>query len=287
MQAHDFEKRPDKRLQCKLCGWDWASKTNTLCPGVTRYAWGCQPDTLKDKVSLHKQNLKPKKDASPSGCFYSMKRNNWTWFYDQKDCEIADPQLPPIIQWDDRDELKTVGQLKKINLTPSVETKPRAVIWMWNRDIEWGEWLPLYHEDDCKWNPKDTWITKTQLKEKYLLSDGWIKRIGEPDRLLDNPHYRNAASIKLYSRKRIDNFLADNAEKYAEWLDKRDKYISIFEANRDKIFAKRNIIKDQTKMCLKCASGCSAPDGFLCAIHPMGLLDMPCRDFQERNNTIV
>ncbi|MCC5640639.1 hypothetical protein LC593_33370 [Nostoc sp. CHAB 5844] len=304
MRQHDLIKRPGKSIECKICKWTWASKTNTFCPGCVRYGWGSQPPHLKDRVSLHKQNLQPKKGAEPSGCHYSMKRNEWIWFYDEKDCELSNPELPPILQWDDVGELKTVGQLKKINLAPSENIKPCAVAWVWDKDIEWGVWIPLYHEDDCKWNPKDTWITKTQLKEKYLLSDAWIKRIGEPDRLLDNPHYRNAPSIKLYSRKRIEKFLADNAEKYAEWLDKRDRYIAIFEANKDKILAgfnaykercevikkdaedMRKKIKEQTKMCLKCASGCSTPQGFLCVIHPMGLLDIPCSDFQERADSV-
>ncbi|MCC5636329.1 hypothetical protein LC593_10755 [Nostoc sp. CHAB 5844] len=300
MQQHNFFKRPDGRLECKTCRWDWATGTNTLCPGCIRYTWGSQPPHLKDRVSLHKQNLRRKKGAKPSGCYYSMKRNDWTWFYDEKDCEIADPELPSIIQWDDVGELKTVDQLKKINLAPNEDIKPRAVAWVWDKEIQWGAWIPLYHEDDCKWNPKDTWITKTQLKEKYLLSDGWIKKIGKPDKLLDNPHYRNAPSIKLYSRKRIEFFLADNAEEYAEWLDKRDKYIAIFEANKDKILAGMNAykerqetirkeseairqkVKEQTRKCLKCASGCSLSNGFFCAIHPMGLVDLPCPDFQER-----
>ncbi|NDJ20948.1 hypothetical protein GS682_04670 [Nostoc sp. B(2019)] len=239
---------------------------------------------MKDEVDLHKQNLKPKKGVKPSGCYYSMNRNEWTWFYDQKDCDLDNPELPPIVQWDNLGELKTVGQLKKINLAPSEETKPRGVAWVWDKDAEWGVWIPLYHEDDCKWNPKDGWITKFQLQKTYLLSRGWIKQLGEPDKCLENPRYPNAPSIKLYSRKRVEQFLANNAEEYAEWLDKRDKYIAIFEANKDKIFAKRNAAKEQTKMCLKCASGCSAPEGFLCAIHPMGLIDMPCPDFSERVN---
>ncbi|MBH8566708.1 hypothetical protein I8748_31930 [Nostoc sp. CENA67] len=282
MTEHKLFKHPNGMWKCAVCDWQWSSKPRTECPGVTRYDWGCHPGNLKDLVNLHKQNLKPKKDASPSGGIYSMKRSYWTWLYDVKDCELHNPKLPPIVQWDNLGELKTVGQLKKINLVPSEETKPRAVAWVWDKDEEWGVWIPLYHEDDCKWEARDNWITKTQLKEKYLLSDGWIKKIGEPDKLLDNPHYRNASRIKLYSRKRIEKFLADNAEQYAKWLDERDKYIAIFEANKDKIFAKRNLVKEQTKMCLKCASGCSLGKGFFCVIHPMGLLDMPCHDYQEK-----
>lgn len=281
--SHNFIKHPDKSIECTVCKWIWASKTNTVCPGVERFDYKSQPPHLKNLVELHKQNLKPKKGAKPSGCCYSRNRNEWTWFYDVADCEINDPQLPPIVQWDEVGELKTVGQLKKINLAPSEDTKPRAVAWVWDRDEEWGKWIPLYHEDDCKWNPRDNYISKYQLQIKYLLSRGWIKKLGKPDKEVVNTQFPNGSTIKLYSRQRIEKFLADNAIEYAEWLDKRDKHIAIFEANKHKIFARRNLIKEQTKLCLQCASGCTLGNGFFCAIHPAGLDELPCGDFKQRD----
>ncbi|MBD2489036.1 hypothetical protein [Aulosira sp. FACHB-615] len=212
----------------------------------------------------------------------------WTWFYDIENCEVDNPRLPPIVQWDDVEtlNLKTISQLKKINLAPSEETTPRAVAWVWDRNKEWGVWIPLYHEDGCKWNPRDNYITKFKLQAVYLLSRGWIKQLGKSDKELVNLRFPNGPTIKLYSRQRVEKFLADHAEEYAEWLDKRDKHIAIFENNKDKIFAKRNAIKEQTKLCLKCASGCSLEKGIFCAIHPMGLLDMPCPDFKERVDSV-
>ncbi len=268
---------------CQTCNWDWKSKPYTECPGVPRYDWGCKPDSLKTESDLHKCNLKPKKGVPRSAIIYSMKRGEID-LYDVKDCEPDNPDLPPICAWDAKGELKTVGELKKINLAPDEENKPRAVAWVWDKEIEWGKWIPLYHPDDCGWKAKDNWITKTALRQKYLLSEGWIKRLGDADRFLDNPHGRSAAPIQLFSRQRIEQFLADNAEEYAKWLDKRDKHLAIFEANKEKIFERRNLIKEQTANCLRCASGCTTPQGFLCAIHPMGVQHMPCLDWVERNN---
>lgn len=76
--------------------------------------------------------------------------------------------------------------------------------------------------------------------------------------------------------------MAQRAEAYAEWLDKRDRHLAIFEANREKIFRSRNLAKEQTAQCLKCASGISTNQGFLCVIHPMGLNFLPCRDWSSR-----
>lgn len=149
----------------------------------------------------------------------------------------------------------------------------------------------LYHPDDCKWQPKDEWICKTTLSKTYLLSERWIKRLGEPDIITDNPHHRKFSDMKLYSKQRVEKFLAENAEEYAAWLDERDRYIVIFELNREKIEEgiqrvreKKQRIKEQQSRCLRCASGCATKRGFLCVIYPLGLdeYQIPCPDWTQR-----
>ena len=270
---------------CQICSWDWASKPRSECPGVTRYNWGSQPDYLKTESQLYACNLKPKKGVSRSACIL-LKRHGEIDLYNTKDCEVKDPLLPKIYAWDGRSELKTAGELKKINLVPSEGIEPRGVAWVWDDEIACGgKWIPLYHPDDCGWKAKDSYVTKTALKQKYLLSDSWIKRLGQANKLIDNPHGRNVAPIQLFSRQRVEQLLADNAEEYAKWLDKRDKYLAIFEANKEKIFQRRNLVRDQTAKCLRCASGCGTPQGFLCAIYPSGIQNMPCPDWFERDNS--
>lgn len=159
-----------------------------------------------------------------------------------------------------------------MNLAPKAGVVPRAAY----RTKDW-DILPLYDPKDCEFTSRDEYLTKTQVMRVYELSKGWMKRLGEPDDYADNP-YSKYTPIQLFSRKRIEAFLAENAEDYSNWLDRRDKYIAIFEQNKDKINAKRK----QEKLCLKCASGCATSEGFLCAIHPLGLNIFPCPDWQER-----
>lgn len=277
---HNLVKNSQKEWECKVCKWTWQSKPNSICPGVQRYSWGCQPAHLMDEIALHKRNLKPKKGAKPSGVVYWMRKSYYIEYYDEKDCEINNPKLPPIYQWDNLGEFKTIGQLSKLNLSPVDESLPRGVANVWDYENKTGVWVNLYHQDDCK-SKQEVWITKTQLKQKYFLSEGWIKRLGQPDKLVDHPKYYNAV-IKLYKVERVETFLAENAEDYANWLERRKRHLAIFEANRDKIFARREALKQQTQQCLKCASGCTLPNGFFCAVHPLGLEKIPCYDFQER-----
>jgi hypothetical protein len=272
----------DKGFQCEVCRWTWTSSPVIGCPGVVRYSYGSQPDHLKSRINLHKQNLKPKVNIKPAGAIYLQKKRIWIWLFDEKDCELDNPDLPQIYQWDNRGDLQTIGELRKQNLAPCPTTKPDGVGWIWDGDEEWGKWIPLYWANSCQWQAKDSWLTKSTLRQKYLLSPSWIKRLGECDRELDNPRWRNAAPIQLYSRQRVESFLAENAEAYTQWLDKREQHIAIFEANREKIFRTRNLAKEQTVKCLQCASGVTTSKGFLCAIHPMGLDVLPCRDWSSR-----
>jgi len=281
---HDLLRIPTG-YQCQVCQWTWASKPATECPGCVRYGWGGQPENLKSLSGLHKKNLKPKPGSKPAGVVYL--RRDFMWLYDEKECVLDDPELPPIVQWDSRRDLKTTGELRKLNLAPDLAKKPDAVAWVWDRDEEWGKWIPLYSENRCQWQAKDSWVTKSALKKAYLLSDGWIKKLGEPDRRLKNERWRNAAPIQLYSRQRVEAFLADNAEAYSAWIDKRDRCLAIFEQHKDKIFAKRNLKKEQAGRCLKCASGVATEKGFFCAVHPMGQENLPCPDWVERFMQLV
>ncbi|AUB37420.1 XPA C- terminal [Nostoc flagelliforme CCNUN1] len=246
----------------EVCRWHWKTNTTaTPCPGVIRYEYGSQPEHLKSLVNLHKKNLKPIAGTDPSGVIYLQKKGIYLWLYEEKDCKIADRNLPQIYEWDDRADLFTVGELRKQNLAPTPDIESDGVAWVWDEDNECGKWIPLYRTTSCQWQPKDNWLTKSALREKYLLSPSWIKELGKCDRKLKNPHGRNAAPIQLYSRQRVESFLADRPEAYAQWLDKRDRHIAIFEANREKMLHSRNLTREQTANCLRCASSATTKDG--------------------------
>lgn len=283
------------------------------------------PLKLKTERELELLNLKLKKDASERGCYRVWEKySKYEWnlvtvpLYSLEDCEIVDLSLPPCYDSDSYPpELKTEKELKEINLAPG-EASPRGCYRVaWYGQIQT---TLLYHPDDCEWKAKDQYLTKTTLRSTYLLSQGWIKRLGEPDKVLENPHHHKWSDMQLYSKQRVERFLAEHAEEYAAWLDERDRYVLIFELNRERIEAgraaarmalidererqlierqrqrlSRGIIQElgdltneeirtQTTLCLRCASGCAMTEGFLCVVHPLGLEphQIPCPDWQER-----
>lgn len=256
------------------------------------YTWDDKPDYLFTLNQLAHRNLKPLPD-SVLGVIWSYSEQDWIGLYSLIACTLIDPTLPPYTPKNSNLELKTEKQLLDLNLT--VEgVNPRG-FYRWYDRHGYTVNVFLYHPDDCKWQPKDEWICKTTLKKTYLLSDRWIKRLGEPDLITENPHHHKFADMKLYSKQRVEAFLAENAEEYACWLDERDRYVLIFELNREAIEAGRAAAnknrqtekqakKEQTALCLRCASGCAMPKGFLCAIHPMGLElnQIPCPDWLAR-----
>ncbi|MEQ8463992.1 hypothetical protein [Coleofasciculus sp. E1-EBD-02] len=74
-------------------------------------------------------------------------------------------------------------------------------------------------------------------------------------------------------------------------MDKRDRYVTKFQENREAIvqgqqrYLEQQLQKrNQQRMCLRCASGCATNQGFLCVIYPLGLEDwqIPCADFTPR-----
>ena len=82
-------------------------------------------------------------------------------------------------------------------------------------------------------------MTKTTIRHTYLLSGKWIKRLGKPGLTTENPNHHKFANMQLYSKQRVETFLAKNALKYAQWLDERDRFIVIFELNSEWIEAGR------------------------------------------------
>ncbi|MEC4814979.1 MAG: hypothetical protein SAK29_17115 [Scytonema sp. PMC 1069.18] len=286
MQSHNFIKTEGK-WKCSVCGWEWKSKTTTLCPGVTRYEWSTKPPNLKTAVELKRLNLKPKPSAEVRGTIFSMK-NGFYWLYDDKDSEIDNPDLPPIVSWDNRAGLKTPGELKKLQLEPG-DTKPKGVASVWDTESEEVVWIPLYNPEECC--ERDSLITKTVLKERYLLSESWVKKIGEPDKLYANKYN---TVVKLYSTRRVETFLAENAEEYAAMLVRREKYLEIFAANKERILTaaklsrekkleEKRILEAQMARCFQCASGASTPQGFLCVIYPT-VKKIPCPDWTPRQH---
>src|ERR671933_873491 len=271
--------------------WVWLydpSHTEVADPELPPiYTWSNRPADLKTPNQLYKYNRKP--EGKSHGCIWD--EGSWVFLYRWEECPIADESLPPYIERDTAPELKTRSQLKKENLAPKSDAQPRGFFRVWNKEEESWVTVLLYHPDHCDWEPPDNFITKSTLRSRYLLSDSWIHRIGGPDLITENPHYPTWTPMQLYSRIRVERFLADHADEYSQWMDERDRCVAIFERHKDAIaqgrtryLEQRRKRKEQTRQCLRCASGCATNRGFLCAIHPLGLENwlLPCADFAER-----
>ena len=308
-------------------------QTELIDPDLPKtYTWNNRPKELKTANQLQRFNITPGK-AKPKGQCPSS--SGWIYLYDPTDegFSILDPTLPHCYRSKDDvpDNLKSKRDLKSINLIPGNAT-PKGCYRFWGKEEE--EWVTilLYHAKDCQWEAADQYICKSTLRQTYLLSDRWIKQLGTPDLIQENPHHKKFAPMHLYSRQRVEQFLAEHAEEYARWLSDRNRYVAIFEQNREAIQAglansreaqKREKILEQGRRhaereaerftsrlesgdfwaelkakdqaiaprreqmirCLKCASGCATPQGFLCAIFPKGLEDhqIPCLEWSQRS----
>jgi len=67
-------------------------------------------------------------------------------------------------------------------------------------------------------NDRTEYVYKTTLKKTYGLTDSWIKRLGEPDKVVPNPCYRSKQSY-LYLRRRVEAFIDAHQDEYDKLLE--------------------------------------------------------------------
>jgi hypothetical protein len=67
------------------------------------------------------------------------------------------------------------------------------------------------------------YITKSTVISDYGLTESLVKKLGEPDKLVRNPHYGSAAPMQLYLRERVEKFVEENAEAIEKVLARRKK----------------------------------------------------------------
>ncbi|MEO0841992.1 MAG: hypothetical protein AAF063_24200 [Cyanobacteria bacterium J06643_5] len=284
-QPEHLLKKQDKTWVCQVCGLSWKRKPKRKCEGIPAIRYDESPKGAIWDFNLYRNNLTKKREAKPIA-YHHKPSFRHDYCYKLEDCEKWLENVPDLIltkQEKDKLGYKTKRQLEKMHLQPKPDARACGVYY-WDKE-EGDGFAVFYHPDDTEFFAADQFLSKTTLKKTYLLSEGWVKRLGEPDKLADNPH-SYTHPIKLYSRKRVEKCLADNAEDYCIWLDKRDTYVAIFEQNKDKIAEARELVRNQQKMCLRCASSCALENGLFCVIYPSGLerYQMPCADFYERNN---
>lgn len=300
--AHQLVK-DGKEWRCEVCHQQWKGKPRKpSCPGIRWYARGFAPALIPQSmwrsIYLHSLNFRVKDGELPRGCWGE---SNWYLLYEDDQLEIADPTLPPAYLLESSGfkemvrspEMKSVPELRKEHLQPKPNAQPCGC---YRQFDNYGKWLMLYHVNDCEPGERLQYITKGRLKDVYRLSDSWLEKLGKPDITTDNPHYKRGAPMQLYVRGRIEDFLAENAEEYSTWLERRDRFIEVAKQNQERMregkhrsMEAKEKIRHQTKMCLRCASGIATDTGFLCAIYPTGWADdVPqqhfCLDWVQRKS---
>lgn len=70
---------------------------------------------------------------------------------------------------------------------------------------------------------KSELIYTATIKRLYKLPESWIKRLGNPDEYVTNPHYRTGPKAQLFSRLRVELLIEENAEEYQKMLERSEK----------------------------------------------------------------
>jgi hypothetical protein len=67
------------------------------------------------------------------------------------------------------------------------------------------------------------YITKFTIKHEYNLTDALIRKLGEPDKVVTNPHYSSAAPMQLYLRERVAKWVEEHPDLIQKVIERRTK----------------------------------------------------------------
>lgn len=322
--------KPRKNMKaCCVCwkpqgGWEyfWDIKQceiddATLPPVVEK-----KPDHLYEQKDLAALNRWVGKNSIASACLNHWGTGKFILLYDPKDCELSNPNLPPCYPQDAiPDDLKSewgwqqaepLFELKEDAIASGCFLKKTQQFLINGNGTVVRKPVLLYDRTQLKIHNREVFLSRTKLKQNYHLSPKLLELLGKPNKLKANPINKHYAPVQLYSRKRVEKFLADHAEIYLNHLAKRQTYLAIFEKNRDKLLSPESrkkaqetkklkqkvpiVLKQynwdennkkvtlQSLQCLRCAYGVAGGGGFLCSVNPLGLdVDqLPCKDWAEK-----
>lgn len=289
-----------------------------------------KPDNLYFEKELEKLNLRLASHTNPTGCIKgTLERSDvafgngesskmicgeYSLLYDPAECQLVNSSLPPCYDKDRLPpQLKSEWAWSKVE--PLFEVKEDVVAkgcFLLPKAGNKYETVFLYDRSQLKIHDREVYLSKTKLKKHYKLSDSWLKKLGEPDNVETFKINDLNVEAHLYSRSRIEGFLSQYAEEYANHLEKRNVYLAIFEKNKDKLLspqarakakqtrkdkkkvkpvvrefgwdANNKLVREQSLRCLRCASGTVMGSGYFCAINPEGLTveQLPCPDWAAR-----
>jgi len=83
------------------------------------------------------------------------------------------------------------------------------------------------------------YMTVTRAKDQYFLTDSMIKKIGEEDKVVPNPHFRRSAPMRLYLISRIEQWVSENLDLVDKARIRRQKLskiqLEVHEKKREKM----------------------------------------------------
>jgi hypothetical protein len=67
------------------------------------------------------------------------------------------------------------------------------------------------------------YITKFTMKHDYNMTDALIKKLGEPDKVVTNPHYHSSPPMQLYLRERVAKWVEEHPDLIQKVIERRTK----------------------------------------------------------------
>lgn len=275
---------------CETCHLGWKRKPRSKCIGVpvrqtidlnseiTEYALSQLNRRLLEgasSIGYYNWHYTAPNGVLLGGVLTSGKVNQGSFIYLLSDTELVDKTIPPAYFFPDlssRKNLISVTALRKAKQQPKQDARPVACA------LQFHGWENFYKLEDTEEGNRLQYITKTRLKDTYCLSKGWLQKLGDPDLVLPNPHYKRGVEMQLYLVGRVEDFLKERAEEYASWLERRDrlvansKHLMLYQSQKNRVkqqHTQKNRVKQQHKMCLCCAYSAVFEQGMICAVHPL------------------
>lgn len=78
-------------------------------------------------------------------------------------------------------------------------------------------------DPDSTTGRQQEYITAAGIKEKHGLTSAFIARLGNPDKIATNPHYKSASPMKLYKIDRVEQLIADLKETDPGFFEKMER----------------------------------------------------------------
>ena len=282
----------------------------------------------------HYFNLEPIDKALSIGCLWDDRKKGLRLYYKSSDCRIKDPSLPQVYVYKDgkglpirgrdcNDELVRGKKPKQVKYLNSDRLK---TAWIWEqmyplyqlksdakqRGCLRGDYSDLlYSFKDLELHDRETYLSKTKLKQTYHLPPSLIKLLDKPDKIEQFEIDGFGVEGHMYLRSRVELMISQNADAYIKHLQRYNYPLPVLDPKLQEIGRKtakihkieNNLTRDerlaamqqsdlaivdvdaiiaQAKQCTRCASSSlGGPAGFICVIYPMGIgIDkIPCPDF--------